>query len=396
MNVNEWINLWTGKPIDEDGAYGNQCWDLAQKYCREIIGCPRLPTRIGGNGFAYDCYEQFLAPLPRYFNRIANNPANPNQVPLPGDLIVFKNSLGGHIAVVIEAKPGNSFVKVFQQNAPVGHLPEVGNLSYDGCLGWLAPIVRPSFGGELPASDNSGLATPGMPDGEFYTIQKGNTLWGLEEVWGLPHGTLTSLNAGQDPRTLRIGQQIRIRHAAPVEPAPAPAPSDETRVIESGDTFWDIENELGLPHGTLQQLNPSMTPRLLRIGDRIITRLANPAAAPAPAAPVIEAPIEPAAPIDEPAVGPSPLVPLTPAGLDEALRDMPANTPVLVVNEPDGKETFAQKHFSKQKLLVDLAALASFFAAGVAWYVGHYEFIAVCLNILTGILFGGNRFKGGR
>jgi len=41
---------------------------------------------------------------------------------------------------------------------------------------------------------------------------------------------------------------------------------DNTYVIKKGDTFWDLENEWGMPHGTLQDLNPNLKPRELPVG----------------------------------------------------------------------------------------------------------------------------------
>lgn len=41
---------------------------------------------------------------------------------------------------------------------------------------------------------------------------------------------------------------------------------DNIYIIKKGDTFWDLENEWGMPHGTLQSLNPDLKPRELPIG----------------------------------------------------------------------------------------------------------------------------------
>lgn len=44
-----------------------------------------------------------------------------------------------------------------------------------------------------------------------------------------------------------------------------------TQTINPGDTFWDIENQLGLDHGSLQAWNPNLDPRTLQVGQEIIT-----------------------------------------------------------------------------------------------------------------------------
>lgn len=42
-----------------------------------------------------------------------------------------------------------------------------------------------------------------------YNIKKGDTFWGLEDAWGIAHGTLQRLNPDIDPKKLQIGQSIR-------------------------------------------------------------------------------------------------------------------------------------------------------------------------------------------
>lgn len=407
MTIRDWITMWNGRFIDEDGAYGNQCWDLAQKYCREIIGCPRLPTRPGGNGFAFDIYDYFLAPLPQYFNRIENNPNNPNQVPLTGDLIIFRNSLGGHVAVVLKAIVGQPTLTVFHQNSPVGAAPQTGTLTYDDCIGWLAPKNRPKFDKESAPISEPVLATPSMPSTEFYTIREGNTFWGLEEVWDLPHGTLQSLNAGQDPRKLRIGQQIRIRPGAPAVPVAPPAPKKpkdnaKYHTIVAGDTFWDLENDLGLPHGRLQSLNPDQNPRTLQIGQKILIEPGTPDPEAPKDPPTPPAPKVSAALVDTPEETTS-TTPVS-AAIDQELNEaqvmppimLPANeTAALSIDQPRSRN-FWQKHFNKDKIMKDLAALGVFFGAIVAFLADNTHLVGPLLSVLAGIIFGGNRFKIGK
>lgn len=46
---------------------------------------------------------------------------------------------------------------------------------------------------------------------------------------------------------------------------------DNLYTIKSGDTFWGLENEWDIPHGTLQKLNPELNPRKLKVGQKIKT-----------------------------------------------------------------------------------------------------------------------------
>ena len=60
-----------------------------------------------------------------------------------------------------------------------------------------------------------------------YIIKKGDTFWGLEKQHGLTHGTLTELNPNIDPKKLQIGHEINF----PVTiDAPKDTPKDTPKV----------------------------------------------------------------------------------------------------------------------------------------------------------------------
>lgn len=99
-----------------------------------------------------------------------------------------------------------------------------------------------------------------------YTIKSGDTFWALEAANGWTHGTLQNLNPSVVPTALQIGEVIQVPGGA-VAPAPAPAHGGYT--IRSGDTFWGLEAANGWPHGTLQSLNPGVNPTRLQIGQTI-------------------------------------------------------------------------------------------------------------------------------
>lgn len=155
MTVDEFIAKWNGKALDFDGAYGNQCWDLAAQYSREVVGVQGgawevMPT--GPNGGAIEVFTVFKAPLGTYYDKIANSP-DPTNLPKKGDLVIWNWGTFGHIALCLGATPAS--ISVFEQNSPVGSLCHITNAKqWSGCVGWIRPkskgdIMNTEAGTEL-------------------------------------------------------------------------------------------------------------------------------------------------------------------------------------------------------------------------------------------------------
>lgn len=138
MTLTDFVNKYNGVHIDEDGYYGAQCWDVSARYAREVVGCPSFPT---GSGGAEGLFRIFADPIPQYFDRIANNKSDPNQLPAPGDVIVWDASFSppwGHTAVCISADA--SGVNVIEQNGNnPGGVAYIKKRGWTGVSGWLRP-----------------------------------------------------------------------------------------------------------------------------------------------------------------------------------------------------------------------------------------------------------------
>lgn len=75
------------------------------------------------------------------FDIIKNDITNPNQFPLPGDILVYDKTWGGgygHTGVVLVAD-GKSII-LFEQNNP--SVPVIKRETYKGLLGWLHPKIQ--------------------------------------------------------------------------------------------------------------------------------------------------------------------------------------------------------------------------------------------------------------
>ena len=80
-----------------------------------------------------------------------------------------------------------------------------------------------------------------------YTIVQGDTFYALEQAHGWPTNTLQQLNPSLDPRKLQIGQRIVVPAAAVVPPVAAPVtPQPKTYVVQNGDNLSVIAHRFGL------------------------------------------------------------------------------------------------------------------------------------------------------
>jgi uncharacterized coiled-coil protein SlyX len=164
MAFQQWVDSVNGKYIDVDGIYGSQCVDLILHYVQWLW--PGVAWRNSiGIGNAKDLYS---ASNSNYFEKIANNTSDPNQIPLPGDIVVFgptPTNAYGHIAVVLSATPSglhliqeDGFLLVDAQGNAHGTAAIVDRpWGRSPCIGWLrpkniSPPTNPQQGGTEVAS----------------------------------------------------------------------------------------------------------------------------------------------------------------------------------------------------------------------------------------------------
>lgn len=99
--VDEFVAQNNGEFIDEDHAYGSQCWDVPARFARVYLGCPYFPT---GSGGAEGLYRLFLPPLPQYFDKVSGSDLK------KGDTAVWDATFYppyGHTSLVF-AREGNT------------------------------------------------------------------------------------------------------------------------------------------------------------------------------------------------------------------------------------------------------------------------------------------------
>lgn len=133
MTFDEFITKWTGKPVDFDGVYPNQCMDLMHQYVYEVLGL--TDRKLLAHPAAYQVFTDFTAT--EHFEKIANTP---DGIPQKGDIVLFNKTPSnpyGHVCIFIEGD--SKRFKSFDANFPLNSLPHVQEHSYGFCLGWLRP-----------------------------------------------------------------------------------------------------------------------------------------------------------------------------------------------------------------------------------------------------------------
>ncbi|HHV27445.1 LysM peptidoglycan-binding domain-containing protein [Anaerosalibacter bizertensis] len=105
------------------------------------------------------------------------------------------------------------------------------------------------------------------PNGFYYTIRSGDTLYSIGQRYGVSVQELMAANPGINPNNLRIGQTICIPRA--VSPQPVPCPNGFYYTIRQGDTLYSIGQRYGVSVQSLLAANPGIDPNNLRIGQLI-------------------------------------------------------------------------------------------------------------------------------
>ncbi|MGK3957903.1 hypothetical protein ACLKOZ_17125 [Arthrobacter sp. R4] len=123
INVQDRLSAWIphvqGRYINEDGAYGAQCWDLGAHWSR-FLGLPVINTGypgrwVGWAGNMVDAFPQTAEIAAAYTLH------GPNEKGQPGDIVVWDDSYwyypATHVAVLIADK-GNQLQCMSQNSTP--------------------------------------------------------------------------------------------------------------------------------------------------------------------------------------------------------------------------------------------------------------------------------------
>jgi len=142
QKVDQFFATWSGKGINFDNSFGNQCVDVYRQYVLKVLGFPQSPPVKG----ASDIWDTYLKDK---FDRFDDTN---DFLPQKGDIGIWSNKAGGGFGHVGIFNEGNlARFTSFDQNWPSeGYYDPKGNFvgtgvchlqehNYINVLGWLRP-----------------------------------------------------------------------------------------------------------------------------------------------------------------------------------------------------------------------------------------------------------------
>ncbi len=125
ITLDDFVALINEHWVDWDGAFGNQCFDLAQFWNKVL----------GGSPFTGATADLIYNQPQDIYTQVANTPEN---FPVAGDIICWN---WPHVGIVISADTNE--VTVLEQNDPKDSNCHVKTYNYNGVIGWLHPKQLP-------------------------------------------------------------------------------------------------------------------------------------------------------------------------------------------------------------------------------------------------------------
>ena len=142
MTTKDFITKYNNQPVEVvDPTNRNQCFDLAVKYCMEVLGLPI--TIFQGLIYAYQIWIPSTKLAVEKFDYIDNTAT---AVPQEGDIVVWNHWYNfqwnpyfwgaGHVGIATGKGDVNSF-ECFEQNDPTGTYSHLRWYGYTNIDGWL-------------------------------------------------------------------------------------------------------------------------------------------------------------------------------------------------------------------------------------------------------------------
>lgn len=173
-------------------------------------------------------------------------PAQPQTTATPGPA----TTTGGAIpTLVIAATPTDTVMESGGTLDPAAGLPPTPD----------APDITPQ-----PTTQSAANASG---ESFTYTVQAGDTLYGIARKFGVDAQAIIDRNQLLNPSALSIGQEIVVPGQAPEG---VQTGEGYVHVVVAGETLFAISQKYGVPLDKLAQVNQITNPGALRVGQRLL------------------------------------------------------------------------------------------------------------------------------
>lgn len=121
-----------------------------------------------------------------------------------------------------------------------------------------------AIGQSLLVKDNVEVTIPEPPVGDYYTVKKGDTLYGIANMYSMSVNELKSLN-NITSDILSVGQVLKVKQGTtPEEPI-----YENVYVVKPGDTLYSIANKNNTNVNTLMELN-NLSSSMISVNQKLI------------------------------------------------------------------------------------------------------------------------------
>lgn len=110
-----------------------------------------------------------------------------------------------------------------------------------------------------------------VPTEKVHKVVKGDTYWTISQKYGVDFNTLLKANGATTSSWLEIGDIVTIPSTSSTPPSPSTTPyiTYSTYTVKSGDTYWSIANNWGIPMSELLSANSLTESSPIYVGKKL-------------------------------------------------------------------------------------------------------------------------------